>query len=436
MVKIQQTISRLASQCVMCGLCLPHCPTYMLFRDENESPRGRISLLKAMAENQLQTTPTLIRHIDHCLSCKACEAMCPSEVRYADIVNLGRELIAAEKKTGSDIVVHQSRIEKLLLNKSSHAWLKAASALAAGGGKVTARLLGRLNIQSAISRLSNIAAEVSQGKALQPLYPVTEPVARVALFSGCTGELFEHQTLLDTIELLNACQIEVTVPQRQCCCGGISQRHGNRQEQIHLQQQNIEAFTDHDLEADDSAIISVTNSCSAQLKDYAQDARLDPEAAKQFALRVSDSLAYLHGILKSTATAQSASAAVSFAPLAATILVHIPCSLKNILHGQQQLLELLQHIPQMQLKLISAKYCCGAAGSYMLKYPHIADQLLELKIDDIIASGSRLIVSSNVGCTLHLKQRLQQLDYAVEIIHPVSLLLKQMKIFEQKDQTT
>jgi glycolate oxidase iron-sulfur subunit len=430
-LNINQTISRLANQCVMCGLCLPHCPTYTLFLDENESPRGRISLLKAMAEKQLDVSLAFVQHIDHCLGCRACENMCPSEVKYADIINLGREFITTEHKLAGELIAHQSTLEKMLLKKSWHPWIKAGSALAGYGrkmsGEIAGKLVDKLTTQSTVSRLSAIAAEVSRKKSLERCYPVSEPVASIALFTGCVGELFDQQTLLDTIKLLNACHIEVVIPKQQCCCGALSQRHGNINEQTRLAEQNLKAFNHRH-----SAIISTANSCSAQLKEYAQHSGLDPIARKQFALKVSDSLAYLNRMLKTTlittANAPSGQPPVAFSPLKETILVHTSCSLKNVLHEEPQLLELLGHIPDIRLKIINQQYCCGAAGTYMLKYPDIADKLLDLKIDDIIESGSRILISSNIGCSLHIKQRLQQLDYAIEIIHPVSLLLKQLKI--------
>ena len=127
---IQQTISQLSNQCVLCGLCLPHCPTYQIFHTENESPRGRISLLKALAEGHLEVTEALIAPIDHCLSCRACEKMCPSQVKYSRINHLGRQLIAAAGK--SNIVKSQQTwlqrlTEKILLTPHLHSFLRVGA---------------------------------------------------------------------------------------------------------------------------------------------------------------------------------------------------------------------------------------------------------------------------------------------------------------------
>ncbi len=190
---VQKTISQLANQCVLCGLCLPHCPTYQVFHTENESPRGRISLFKALADGDLSLTDELFESLDHCLGCRACENMCPSEVDYSKISDLSRQQLVQSIQT-------QQSVKQ----------------------KITETLLQNAPLRS-LARLSN---RLTGQSSLEQYYPVDNAFGKVALFTGCTGELFETQTLLDGIRLLNACGYEVVVPENQHCCGAIKRRQG------------------------------------------------------------------------------------------------------------------------------------------------------------------------------------------------------------------
>ncbi|MCK5649142.1 MAG: (Fe-S)-binding protein, partial [Gammaproteobacteria bacterium] len=267
---------------------------------------------------------------------------------------------------------------------------------------------------------------------------------QVILFKGCSSDLFEQQTLNDAVRLLNACRFDVVIPDKQQCCGAISARQGDTHQMKALAKQNIAQL--QPLLQKSQAIISITNSCSGQLKEYnkltdsfglkdglkdglgdgLKDAAIN--GAAEFSDKVTDIIAFLAQAVKT--------AEIQFAPLAEAIGVHIPCSLQNVLKEEALLFDLLAHIPGVRLIKINDQYCCGAAGSYMLQYPEVANRLLDDKIEDVMQQHYSIIVSSNIGCSLHFKQGLkkheQKIGRAVEVIHPVSLLARQLVISEEK----
>ncbi len=426
---IHQTISQLANQCVLCGICIPHCPTYAIFRTENESPRGRISLFKALAEAQFEPADELLISLDHCLGCLACEKICPSQVDYTQISRLGRELVHRQYPVHKR-ALKQKFIEKVLVTASVHPLLKLAA-------KTLSPFQSLLSKQSHTAFIGNfsreIAADSSQALPLQEFYPASgypglhaqnslhsKPNAQVILFKGCSGDLFEQKVLKDIIVLLNACLIDVVIPEHQQCCGAISIRQGDAETMQTLARQNINSFKS--LLQESQAVISINNSCSAHLKEYKH--LIDDSEAEEFSRKSVDAIAFLAHTIKS--------GNIQFSPLNDNkIGVHVPCSLKNSLKEETLLFDLLEHIPGIQLSKLNDKFCCGAAGSYMLQYPEVANQLLDDKIEEIADKHYTTIVSSNIGCSLHFKQGLEKQDAIpareIEVIHPIRLLARQLK---------
>ncbi len=432
---IQQTITQLSNQCVLCGLCIPHCSTYQIFRTENESPRGRIALYKALAEAQIEADEQILTSLDHCLTCRACEKVCPSQVDYATINQLGRELLASHSpKTGQ---IKQKIAEKLLVTPSLHPLLKLSSKTLAPFQALLEKTSSKSSILGSVTRLSHeIAHEAAINTPLKEFYPAHHSTGeQVILFKGCSSDLFEQQTLLATIKLLNACQFDVVIPEKQQCCGAINSRHGDTQGITKQAEENIKKFKP--LLKNSKAILSITNSCTGQLKEYdkllshSDNSAYFFEDSANFSLKVTDIISFLARELENNE--ESSNGNIHFTALTKEqykIGVHIPCSLKNVLKQERYLFDLLRNIPNIELITINEQYCCGAAGSYMLQYPDIAKQLIDDKMSVVIENDFQTIVSSNIGCSLHFKDALSRHEQAVgrkiEVIHPIQLLARQL----------
>ncbi|WP_232023956.1 (Fe-S)-binding protein [Sulfurivermis fontis] len=393
-----------ADRCVLCGMCLPHCPTYGLSHNEAESPRGRISLMLAVARGQLEADAGLLGHLDRCLGCRACEAMCPSLVPYGRLLRNTREhLYRQEHSRLADTLATPAR--RKLLGGALHLFQ------ASGLQKITQRL--HLLGDSAVGRLLQGLPEGGAAPSL-PEFTPAQGVQRgqVALFTGCTGDLLQRRLLHDARRLLSALGYAVHIPSQQGCCGALHVQQGDGATARHLAQQNLAAFP-----AEAEAILSVASGCGALLHEY--DDLLEDERAAGFARRVIDINAFLAGL--------DWPETLVLRPLPQKVAVHESCTLRNVLRGQQALYTLLRHIPQLEVvELPHNERCCGAAGSYLVDHPAEADTLRADKVAAVAELQPQWLASANIGCAMHLAAGLRAAGLAVEVVHPVSLLVKQV----------
>lgn len=406
-----QALLKAADQCVMCGMCLPACPTYQLTMNEAESPRGRISLIQAMLRQQLALDATLGSHLDSCLTCRACEAICPSGVPYGRLID-GARVIQRESSRTSDW-----RIEKLLETTAAPDKLRSAGkmlrlAQLSGADKLLRAglsLAGKDNLWREM-----MPARLPAYRAWDMRYPAQgEKKGTVALFTGCIADLVDQQTLRDTITLLTRCGYEVTVPKVQTCCGALHTHAGDIERGRQLALQNLAAFDPEQVDA----IIFAATGCGAHLIDYGRF-ESDDARARAFAAKAIDALAFLqqHGLTE-----------LAFKPLPQRIAVHTPCTQRNVLKQSKLPFALLAIIPEAELiALPGNEVCCGAAGSYMLEHPQTASTLREQKLQALADTAPDILVTSNIGCSLHLQAGLKQQGRELEILHPLSLLARQL----------
>lgn len=392
---LARQINQLADQCVKCGLCLPHCPTYQTDLTENESPRGRIALLQAVASGQLEAGPKLREHIDHCLLCRRCERVCPSVVEYGRLFDLGQQLLEQDRRPG-----RAARLGLALVIRPR--WLRSLARLMGlarrSGLTGLARGLGLGRLSPWLRRGLNLPPLASPAR-LRPHYPAHGPRrGRVALFTGCIGQVADTQTLLDTVAILRGFGFEVTVPEAQQCCGALHAHSGQHAGAEQLAAQNRRAFAD-----DCEAIIVTATGCASQLLESG------------LPVPVRDAVSFI--------AEQAWPDTLKLRGGDETIAVHEPCSALNVLRNSDDSYRLLRRIPGLTVvPLADNATCCGAAGSYLLRYPARADQLRSKKLHAIRQQQPDRIVTTNIGCALHLQSGLIEQHEPRPVIHPLSLL--------------
>lgn len=411
-----------ADLCVKCGLCLPHCPTYRLTQNEGDSPRGRIALMQGLATGLVPPSLRLEAHLDGCLACRACEVVCPAEVPYGRLIDAGRELLTHHQPARIRLVDWLGTVltrASLRRGLGRVLWFYQASGVQ--GLLRRWRLLG----SSRLARLESLLPLLAWPKRLKNIYPAVGPAqGEVALFTGCVSELAERQVLDDSISLLTRLGYRVKVPRTQTCCGALHQHNGRPQRAQQLARENCAAFADTSTDQAASPILGTASGCTANLKEYDELLGSDSQAAA-FALRISDICTFL---LDARGWEN-----LIFRPLPQTVAVHEPCTLRNVLKASRAAYTLLEKIPELRvLALADNTRCCGAAGSYFLSEPEMADRLVADKLSAIEAMAPDWLISSNVGCALHIRAALhrQECDRRrdLPLLHPVSLLVRQLAL--------
>lgn len=386
-----------ADRCVMCGQCLPHCPTYRLHHREAESPRGRIALLQGLASGRLNDSPSLRQHIDSCLACRACEKMCPSQVPYGQLLDAGRALLRERGQTPAPALRHLlKRVSNTpALQRDAHL-LRIYQRSGLQHLLRRSGLLKMSGLAAMENRLPSIPAQISlptftpaQGKEL----------GQVGLFTGCIASVLEGEVHRATITLLSRLGYAVSVPTTQGCCGALHQ-HGGEPETGHaLARDNLAAFAGLD------AVIVTASGCAAQLIE-ANGNNLAPPFF--------EACDFLGGLSWPT-----------LHPLPQRVLWHLPCSQRNVLQRPEAIPRLLAHIPRLQLTpLAENDICCGGAGSYPLSQHDNADALRARKLDTLSDSDTSLLVSNNLGCALHLQTGLRERGIVCEVVHPLLLMMR------------
>ncbi len=393
-------------QCVLCGLCLPHCPTYAQTGNEADSPRGRISLIQALARGELPADRALIGHLDGCLTCRACEDVCPSGVPYGRLIDSARTEL---RRRGPGTTPSDPLRQAFATRRTLRRIIYAAARLAHASGLW--RLAGRLGI-GRLSRLGRLHGLAGRMPAANLTLGATGEAAKPAvyLFTGCAAEIFDRETLQATRRLLLALGYRVLTPPAQTCCGALHQHAGDRSGAQKLAQTNLDAF------ADDIPILVTSSACAVTLREY--DTLLG-ERGQIFGRRVHE----IGEFLASVPWPES----LELRPLSQRAAVHVPCSQRRVLHAPDAAFTLLRHIPQLELTPLPGNdRCCGAAGSYMIEQPQMADALAAPKVRAAADLSPELLITTNIGCALHLARSLAEDGQAVEIVHPATLLARQL----------
>ncbi|HET7922538.1 MAG TPA: (Fe-S)-binding protein [Gammaproteobacteria bacterium] len=397
-----------ADRCVKCALCLPHCPTWRETRHEGESPRGRIALMQGFASGALDITPRLAAHLDHCLGCRACEAVCPAEVPYGKLIDAAHAVLERHGQRDSWLArVFAWWLRGVARLRVLHGLLWLAQRSGAFG--VAARM------SAPLARLTRLMPALTAPVSRRALYPAADAArGDVSLFLGCIARLTEPGVSDAAIAVLNAAGYNVHVPMGQACCGALDQHAGRNREAARLAARNLAAFG-----TGSAPVLSSASGCGATLAEYARLS--DAGTAADFSARHHDLGAFL--------ATEAALERVRFRAWPATVVLHEPCTLRNVLKTGQHTLTLLQRVPELKIVTLPANLgCCGAAGSYLLNQPDMADRLGARTAEAVLAARPAALITSNVGCAMHLAASLSRHGQPLPVVHPVQVLARQLPL--------
>ncbi|MGD8379643.1 MAG: heterodisulfide reductase-related iron-sulfur binding cluster [Gammaproteobacteria bacterium] len=394
-----------ADRCVKCGLCLPHCPTWLETGDEGDSPRGRIALMQGLASGQLKPDPVSAGHLDRCLDCRACERVCPANVPYGKLIDAARAHLYPART---------------VWDRRLHALVARPGRLRRFGRVVRAlRRLGLLHLGARgpwprwLRRLASMPGPADAPPAPGVHPGIGERRGRVALFIGCLAGEFDTRTARDAVFVLTRLGYEVTIPENQGCCGALDQHAGQPDAAREFAHANLSAFT-----GGFDAIITTASGCAATLLDYPRLAVRAGEGA-EFAARVLDISSFLVRRLDEFRD--------RLGDVSRRVVVHQPCTLRNVLRGDADVARLIGAVPGVTVApLPGDDHCCGAAGSYVINQRAMSARLLEREVRRVRQAAPDWLLSSNIGCAMQLRAGLTTAGRAVTVRHPVSLVAESL----------
>ena len=409
----------LVEDCVHCGFCLPHCPTYQSWGEEMDSPRGRIDLMRALRDGKIPMTPTVAAHFDRCLGCLACVTACPSGVKYDVLIEETRAKVEHTHQRPLGERLFRGMVFSIFPYPRRLRLVGALLLLYARSGlRWLVRKSGLLRLLPAnLRQMEALTPELGWGeltRALPERVPAAGPArARVGVVAGCVQRVFFPGVNEATLRVLAAEGCEVLVPPGQGCCGALSMHSGRDEESLAFARALIERFERTPVDA----IVINSAGCGSHLKDYARLFRNDPawaERARAFSARVKD----VHEFLVALGPARAARH-----PIAARVAYHDAC---HLAHGQRirsQPRALLRSIPKLEVvELGDGEQCCGSAGTYNLFQPASADEIGERKVAAVLRTRPELLASANPGCTLHIQRLLKARGTSLRAAHPVEIL--------------
>ena len=409
--------------CVHCGICLSVCPTYKETRNEVASPRGRIYLMRGLAEGQLELTRNFAAQMDLCLMCRACETVCPSGVQFGRMMEVTRHE-AAKAGIGSSRLGRWFR--RFLLNRvvpePRRLGLMVALTRNYKSGFL-GKIVRGMGLRALMPRgLRIMEANIpdvpppAERRRMPARFPAKEGVARrgtVALLEGCVMPELFGAVNRRTAEALAAQGFDVLVPSSQTCCGALHAHSGEMTKAVELAKRNIDAF----LESQADWVVLNSAGCGASLKDYAHwfaDDALWRDKAARFSAKVIDVLELFDRLQLVPAGRDDA---------AVTATYDAPCHLRHAQRCATPPLAVLSRVRGIELvPLPGADDCCGAAGIYNLTHPDMSAAILEKKLDQLAKTGAKMLITGNPGCILQWQKGIASRGLDVRVVHPVELL--------------
>jgi glycolate oxidase iron-sulfur subunit len=403
-------------RCIHCGLCTSSCPTYTELGDENDGPRGRIQLMRMVAEGRAELSDRMRRHLELCLDCRACETACPSGVQYGRLIEPFR--LAVEQSDLRPEVKYDWFREIILFQLFPY-----AERMRTLLGPV--RLAQRIGLFDLAERMGLLKLIPGRLGRMIPLLPPPIPPgpklprflpaigrkrARVAFFVGCVADAMFRPTHWATLRVLQQNGCDIFIPPEQGCCGAIHFHAGDGRGARRMADANLVAF---ELDRYDAIVVN-HGGCGAMMKEYGlhwQDG-LQPHRAK-FAAKVKDINEFLDSLGMVPPEGRIEQIAT----------YHDACHLGHAQAITDAPRRLLAKIPGLELRdLPETGICCGSAGTYNLREADMADRLSHRKIDNILSTGAQIVLASNAGCLLQIQREVRQRKLPLQVMHPMDLL--------------
>lgn len=417
----QTALARLTDElveCIHCGLCLEACPTYVELNREEDSPRGRIYLMRSVAEGRAALDGSVLHHLDVCLGCRACETACPSDVKYGFLLEHTRTHI----EEASHRPVWQRLGRRVLMEVFTHS---ATMALAMFFATLPSRLLRRPPSAPGgiVSRIMGGHGDggdlrLERFPSLRPSrLPRLTPAAgdkklRVGLLEGCVMPVLFPEVNLATVRVLSKLGCEVVVPPGQGCCGALHVHNGYGRQAARMALRNMAVF-----EAAQCDVIVVNSAgCGSTMKEYTglfPEGSPERERAAAFSAKVRDISEVIAGLLEQA----------DLKPVEMTVTYHDAC---HLAHGQKIRSEprrMLSAIPGLKLvDLPESDHCCGSAGVYSFTQPDMAVRLLKRKVANIESTGAEVVATGNPGCQMWIRSGLKLEGSSVRALHPIEIV--------------
>lgn len=410
--------------CVHCGLCLSTCPTYVASGLESRSPRGRIHIMRSLAEGSAEVDVSLINELDSCLLCRNCETVCPSGVDYTHLLAHTREQLANDpRRSWLSRTLMRLGLRMVLPNRTV---LRIMGVLLRAGEysgivPLLARALGPLG---ATLRNMPPVPPIGDQRLMHSANPAHRPsLGPIAFLEGCVMPVFFGRVNRASAKVLQHCGCDVHVPSGHTCCGALHAHNGDLEGARSLARKTIEAF-DVITSPDGSPAPVIVNSagCSAQMKEYGELLVDDPQfkdRAQAFAARVRDFSEYLadealdelDGVLDEAAP-----------DVPTPITFDDPCHLCHAQNVRSQPRVLLDRLPLERVNLHQSESCCGSAGLFAILRPAESQEILQPKLEALRASGARTLVTANPGCHLQWQAGVRRSGMDVEVLHIAEVL--------------
>lgn len=384
------SLTALADQCVMCGLCLPHCPTFRLAGTESHSPRGRVTLARALDQQPALAMDASYREaLESCLQCRACERVCPAHVEFGEIIEGARALLAAVEKPSTTM--------RLL------SWAAAHPGVSAGAiGFVGA-------VARALPLPGRAAAQVR--RAQQPLSLSTSQPAPLALFVGCVARAFERAAQADVLDVARRIGVDFHAISDQGCCGALDRHLGLTEAAELLATHNRSRFA----AAGVRTLLALDSGCIDALRRSLADVPDAPQV-----------LEVCRWLMQHLAEWQPL-----MEPRRQRIGLFLPCSHRNVVGDVAAVRAVLAAMPDVQVVDVPTGFgCCGAAGPHLLAHASTADAFAAPIVAALLGMQLDAVVTTNVGCALHLRERLAAAGSVLSVRHPVSLVAERIGAME------